>query len=463
MIAHVEERVAFQMPGAPQAVRGDADDSLLSRLPRPPRVSLANLALYFSQPVLELDFTPASPWAGVELVRPPITVQPGSSDPGGLTDRFRESVRGCMADAETIAVAFSGGLDSLAVLWHADQICRAEQRKLIVTTIDLTDDEGRSAAAEALRLIEVLDIQCDAHRIDADPSAHPEPAWNAAGPNLSGTPRLNRAASDLARERGAGVLLTGVGGDELLLATDYSAWVLLQRTRFRDLIRYLRDVGDGDGIRLVQEVVAVVAGLLPERLSFQLYLSASWGALSLLAPPQVLAERWREHVRAWSVRWLRDRLEAFVACGKTWSLVDLEWRVYGFQGTARSGEIPERSPFLEPSFAGYALSLPQETLYSRRGGSSYHRFKARTVALLPASFRQTLPRTKQTFDRALATYAAKTFPGRSPFLGELGVIDTPVEWPMADARIPHLVGALDRWVTQARDEVGAVFVGECDE
>ena len=120
------ERVVYE------SADGRVADDLGDVLPDPAAVSLPNLALVLANPSLELAFIPRSLWTGVRLRR---TIQrwpeEDGSDLGEIEERFNAGVGRCLGDAGTVAVAVSGGLDSLAVLYHAGLHCRAQGRRLV--------------------------------------------------------------------------------------------------------------------------------------------------------------------------------------------------------------------------------------------------------------------------------------------------------------------------------------------
>jgi asparagine synthase (glutamine-hydrolysing) len=80
-----------------------------------PHVDVSGLARLLTTPVLFGEFAPSSYWRDVDIVWSP--PHPRSDDrPFDVV--FGDCVARLCGDAEVVAVALSGGVDSLAVLWH---------------------------------------------------------------------------------------------------------------------------------------------------------------------------------------------------------------------------------------------------------------------------------------------------------------------------------------------------------
>ena len=107
-----------------------------------PTFSLSKLALYLSPPAVIGEFLPDCPWQGVTRVRSSVAwpTEP-LSHVENIIERFQQSIRECVGDASTIAVALSGGLDSAAILYHASKIY--QDRRLIAITTDFTSKARR--------------------------------------------------------------------------------------------------------------------------------------------------------------------------------------------------------------------------------------------------------------------------------------------------------------------------------
>jgi asparagine synthase (glutamine-hydrolysing) len=440
------ERPRFVTPG------GQASADPLEVLPPRPAVDLAGLALMLSAPAVELEFMPASPWLGVTLRRPEPPWPLPATDPAELTGEFHASVERCMGGAGTVAVFFSGGLDSLAVLLHARDIARGQGRQVAAVAVDLLDDNGVTVAEVARRLIGSLAPGCPLVVIPPDPGGLPEPAWLPQGPRLRGLPRLNRAASEAAERLGATVMLTGNGGDELFMTRDYLALELARARRWRDAASYLRDVCRYWGLRrgLTREGLAVLVPALAPRYSFGLYTAlespslADTGALELLAPAV------RPAVERFAGQWLADRAALARGTRTSWCATlarDMMWPLDPAPGY---GAVPELSPFMDQRFASYAAGLPLAATYCATRAVPYHRHKALVAGLAPDGAAAHLPAGKQQFTAAIRRYFSRVLAGRRLVGAEHGLFS-----PQAAAllgQMPHLAPvchAMDVWLEGA--------------
>src|SRR5579859_2279061 len=143
--------------------RGRQDGDLDRLLGSQPRYSLASLAAYFTGPALYRDFRPECPWAGITVVRPQ-PPRPGQGPAGrddALRAAFDEAVRAAIGEQACVAVAFSGGMDSAAVLWAAWQRCREDGRRLVAVTLAQRDDEGRRTGEVAASVAAALGADCE--------------------------------------------------------------------------------------------------------------------------------------------------------------------------------------------------------------------------------------------------------------------------------------------------------------
>lgn len=445
------------MPGAlaaldPVRLFGNVDgvtgpDPLRLAGPRP-RFSLAKLAAYFTWPALRRDFLPDAPWAGVTRYRPPPPGPTGPSEPGELGDRFAASVRDCAGDSATIAVAFSGGMDSAAVLAAAGRLCAAEGRELIAVTIDLRDDAGRRAGALAAAVIERLGVRCEHVLVRPEPMRWPEPAWDPGGPRFDSEPRYHRAMSELARERGAQVMLHGLGADQLLRAPGYLGPDLIRAGRFRDARRYLAGRRAMARRSPLAEIVPLVVPRLAFRSAAQLYhaLSSPYAAGEGVAA--VLADDWQAVAQKWLAGFERDGLRWHLQRRWRWSLAASHDQMFPFDHLPPSTELPEVSPFLRPGFAAYALGLPPAVRFGGPGPTPYLREKWLVLGLLPPGVRTVLPHRRLRGYQAFESYW-KTVGGDAPCLRELGLV--PGDWHRRcrDAFELQMVNACEHWVAQA--------------
>lgn len=404
-----------------------------------PVVDLEALALLLAPPALLGEFVPRAPWRGVERV-PAEVPQPV---PGPLPQAFARAVAALTADAETVGVLVSGGLDSLAVLVHALRAARG--RTVVAFTTDLTDDAGGSAAAVVRRLLADLELPVELVVLDPDRD-RAEPVWSAAGPRLDALPEVNAAAALRAAERGCSVLLSGDGADELLGVPRFATAAVAARRGVRAAARYAADVA-GSGPGLPGEAAAAVARLLPASLRARAYWAANWPAWCTPQAPAVLTGPYREAATAWARRWVDDQVAAHAAARRSWAQADAHDAVFPREVIPPAGTVSEASPFLHEAFLAAALALPLGDRYHPGLPSAYLRCKAQVVRLLPREALPVLPRRKQYFTRALARQAGAT--AVAPRCVEAGLLDAAALAAEDDPAVLLVVAALERWLAGA--------------
>jgi asparagine synthetase B (glutamine-hydrolysing) len=415
-----------------------------------PRFSLAKLAFYFTWPALRRDILPDAPWSGVTRSRPAPAWPGGASDVSELGDRFAASIRDCVGSSAKIAVAFSGGMDSAAVLTAAASLCAAEGRELMAVTIDLSDDTGQSAGALAATLIERLGLRCELALVRPEPARWPEPAWDPGGPRFDSEPRYHRAMAELARERGAQVLLHGIGADQLLRAPGYLAPDLIWAGRPKDAWLYLAGRRAMARRSLPPELVPLVMPRLAGRSVAQLY-----HALSSPYPPGegvsgVLAGRWRDVAHQWLADFERAALRWHLERRWSWSHAAGWDQLFPVDHLVAATDLPETGPFQHPGFVAYALRLPLPERFSARHPTPYLREKCLILRLLPAEAETALPQSRLRGYQAFQSYWEMTG-GDAPYLCELGLIRPDWRRYCRDAFELQMVNACEHWAAQARE------------
>ncbi|MCG6154632.1 asparagine synthase-related protein [Rubinisphaera margarita] len=421
----------------------------LDLIPSPPQFSLRRLALYFSAPSLEGEFAPECPWVGVKRLRPEPRASGVATLSSELFDRFRSSVRECLVDKERVLVSFSGGLDSLAALYHADLEC--SDRELLVAVTCLDDDVGGNSARTAARLLDAMNIARPLKVLSGCPVSLKEPDWDPAGPRTDAMPRYNWQMSDFAQQQGAEAILTGTGSDELFMATRFLTGRLLRDFRCRDIFYYWYDSLRYFGpLFAAGECLSVLSRVFSHRKSFKYYQSLSWPAICNLAPSPVLTDKYMCHVKEWSLQWLLERFKRFPSYSD-WADAEAWDGLYPIDAITPAGSIPLLTPFLNESFVEFAMRLPLHQRYSSAGLTPYQRHKILVAKelLRPYPFKM-LPFYKQGYGNALRRYWQSVFPDNGGLLADLGVIQrlSHQEY-FEDCRVPRLIYSLHHWINGA--------------
>lgn len=389
-------------------------------------------------------------------MRPSFPWPPASAQIDDLVPQFQKSVADCIGDAPVVAVALSGGLDSTAVLLHTHELCQNEGRRLIAITANIRDDRGQSSAIVAQRLIDVLHLRCEFSVVEDVANASPPlpaPCWHPGGPRMDAMPRLNRAIADRAMDSGAEVLLSGDGADELLGAVRYLTLPLLRSRKWREATAYLRDLVEGGGWRRLQtEALGTVAFLLPARWSSWLYWATNWPELCTIQAPAILSERLRSPVEEWARIWVQQSLVFHSKHHRSWAVADAWDAIFPSDGIPPAGHLPERDPFMTPSFRQYVMALPLVDRYAAHLLMPYHRSKALVLRLYPHQFHAALPRTKQLFSHAFERYQQQHLNAQRCVA--YGLIDKAQLDLCQDATLLSTVQAIEQWMSGA-EQVGA--------
>lgn len=417
-----------------------------------PGVDLHAVGLLLAPPALTGEFYPLSLWRGVERLpmRPVVPVP----HPGGLRAAFAESVRALTAEADTIGVALSGGLDSLATLLH---VCEAaEGRRVIAFTGDHNDDQGRSCVPVVKRLLSDLDLSGRVELVVIDPARHrAEPRWSPMGPRLDSLPEVNAALSETAARLGVGVLLSGVGSDELLGVPRYATAEIARRHGARAAWRYLRDVGiSGPGT--VGEAAAALARLAPAGASARAYWALNWPEWTGPTASPALAEPYRQHATAWGRAWAEERITSHAAVGRSWAEADAHDAFWPHEVIGPAGPVPEASPFLTEGFLSAAFAVPLADRYRSEAPTAYWRCKWLVLSLMPRHALAALPRRKSYFTAALAGEAA-ALDARAPLLAvECGLIDRAALDREKDTAFLLALSAVEQWLLGAAERGAAI-------
>ncbi|MER7112305.1 asparagine synthase-related protein [Streptomyces sp. NPDC000229] len=362
---------------------------------------------------------------------------------------FAESVRSLTAEADTIGVALSGGLDSLATLLHVCEI--AEDRRVVAFTGDHRDDRGRSCVPVVQCLLSDLGLEDRVRLVVIDPARHrAEPVWSPVGPRLDSLPEVNAALSEVADGLGVGVLLSGVGSDELLGVPRYATAEIAARYGLRAAWRYLRDVG-GSGPGAAGETAAILARCAPAGVSARAYWAVNWPEWTAPVPSPALAEPYRSHATAWGRAWVERRIKQHAARGRSWAQADAFDAFWPHEVIGPAGPVPEASPFLTEGFLSAALAVPVAARYRPDAPTAYWRCKWLVLSLMPRHALPVLPRRKSYFTAALAGEAAGLDPGAPLLAVECGLIDRTALAREKDTAFLLALSAVEQWLLGAHE------------
>jgi hypothetical protein len=414
-----------------------------------PRYSLTRLAAYFTGPALYRDFRPECPWPGITLERPR-PPEPGDGTAGavgGFQSAFGAQVREALAGHDCVAVAFSGGMDSAAVLYAAWQTCRDQDRRLVAVTLGQRDDDGRRTDRVAAEVAAALGIGCELVTVDGPAERWPEPSWAPAGPRFDAEPRLHRAIAETAMRHGAQVLLHGLGADQLIKAPRFLAAELLLAGRPRAAAGFAADRRRDGG--LPAELAALAARALRPPARAAAYLAFARRDLADSVSP-VLTEAAAVHARRWLAGAVRRVRADHARSGRSWAAAEAIDALFPIDMLDQSTGLPERAPFLTPPVAASAWRIPLTDRYRHTLPSPYFRAKALVLSLLPDRVQQALVPHRQ---RGYHSYSAywQAAGDTAPRLTALGLVRPDWRERCRSAFDAAMVHACERWVTGAEE------------
>jgi asparagine synthetase B (glutamine-hydrolysing) len=399
-----------------------------------------------SAPAVEFEYLPAPLWENLKFEQyHPVDDLSGATQPGDILKAFHATVDEATNGAETVAVLFSGGLDSLAVLCHAHRQCQNTDRRLVTSVINISDDDGVKAADVAARLIR--DFSIDTELIVTEPRSTEcrTRFWSIDGPSFVAMPLYVRAAVDSVRALGSEVLLDGSGGDETMQFPGFGSGTFACGGDLKALCGYLKDTFRYDAqAAVLGEFASSIAKVLPRPLSSALYHSFHLTDLARLSKQQIVSAKYRELVDEYVVKWYQHRITWLDQLRGSWTKMALLDQIHPIEPVQDFG-LPIRSPFLQIDFVKAALRLPSAARYSHGLKFPYHRWKSITCDLLPPECRKYAPRYKQLYRTSVAEYRSSYDPRKSISVN-LGIARPE---PFTDSRIRRAVINLDNWLNEA--------------
>jgi hypothetical protein len=423
-------------------------------LPEHPAVSLPGLAVLLANPALWFEFMPRSVWCGVELER---TETPWPRDGSArfgpwLAESFRETLTSLMGDAENLAVAFSGGLDSLGVLYNLADLAAAQGRRVTALVVDSDDDRGRSSADVAIELVQAMNMPCQVRVIPGSPEGLPEAAWSYGGPRFDAEPRLNRRMAEEAAAAGCDRLFFGSGADELMQTTQFSGQALWRARRWRALATFLRDMQSYGGLTCsAGELVGIAGPKLSRRRGFALAASLMFGEALQALPERVLSDECAGYASDYHAQWLETERALLAAHDHNWAAYSAWHAICPVPFASAADSLSFVEPYGDPAFNDAVAGLALDQRYDEKLATPYHRLKALVVHLIPQHLWPMLPRRKQTYSRALERYSALVAGSRTPDVSlDCGLLREDWERDLAaDSPIRERIGEIEMWLRGA--------------
>jgi len=300
---------------------------------------------------------------------------------------FRQAVRDRLESAHPVVAHSSGGVDSSAIVMVADQIYGedASRPPLVMAsamTLGMPCDDSRYMDAVARR-VRFEGVRWNALEPSLADLEDPTPSYPGYRRGIGGGPRRDL---EVARERGARVLLHGFFGDGLMYAFGVSR-DMLRAGRWGELARY---VATGDGMRArARLLLRAMTGLFPPPLALRVWgrienrsvgRAPAWmgPALRALYPPR------SEEVVLPDVDWPSN-----LAC-ELWARMTSPRTGASIEATVAYGAeaaIEVRLPYLDVRLAEKLLEVPWEAWTPI--GDDHRRLNREALGcLLPEEFAQ---------------------------------------------------------------------------
>jgi len=361
--------------------------------------ALTRLATCFGWPALARDLAVLPPWEDVRRIRPAPPLPDSVSDPSQFRDRVTAAVATAIDGHECVAVEASGGLISAALLDITGRLCRRSGHRLLVVTLDLTDDLGHRSRPTVAGLLEHLGVDAELVVVDTRPSRWPDPPWTPHGPRVEAWPRYQVGLIRSAQDHGATLLLQSHGADRLLQAPPYLMSQLLADRDWRPLRQYRRD---GQTPMVIELLAAArpITGLVTANVHW----SHTWPDSPGDRAAAVLAPHYGERARQWWAGFQQECLHISIAERANWAEATVMHQLFPYDLPLPAGDIAATWPLLDPAFARYAYHLPPRSRYSADQPSSYLRRHGLLAGLLPPGFTAALTPRRRRFSKALRRY-----------------------------------------------------------
>jgi hypothetical protein len=283
--------------------------------------------------------------------------------------------------------------------------------------------------------------------VAADAAAWREPAWTPHGPRFDSEPRLHRALAETASRCGAGVLLHGLGADQLLRAPRFLAGELMAAGRPRAAARFAADRRHDR--QLGTELAALAARPFPRPLGWTAYLAVARPDLSEPVSP-VLTDAGAAAARQWLADTVLTTRARHARGSRSWAVASAVDSLFPADPLESATELAEAAPFFTPSVAASGWSIPVTDRYAETLPTPYFRSKALILGLLPGSAQSPLVGHRQRSYLAFSRYWQREG-GQAPRLEALGLVRPGWLARCRSAFDAAMVHACEHWVTGAEE------------
>lgn len=363
-------------------------------------ISLINLSLLFSRPSIVNEFVPKSLWVGQESVDISKNFVP-SFKGGSISSiklAFEKVLTSKLKSHKVIGIAYSGGLDSLAIIKVVDSICKSLGKKLIAITANLHNDLDEKISEKAISILKHLKVECKHITIDPKSiSFNDSLYWNVDRPRMEALPHLAQRIMQEAINNGATILLSGNGADGLVTCPKFMLLDYFKASLYSNAIQYLKDISRSGLWTFKRESLSLFSHLLNEKNKVKLYWASNNSELSFPDEHYHLKPYYRRNSTIFYKNFVKKNLEDLIKLNKLWSEMEIIDFLSHNQLLLPTGEIETYSPFEDNDFITEAIKLPTYLRYNGKLASPYLRQKSLLVDIIGIQYQNILPQKKETF------------------------------------------------------------------
>lgn len=368
-------------------------------------VSKEKIALMLSKVSVINEFFPDSPWNNESKVWKSFSYTYHTSDVTNLKLRFTHVISSIINKYDTIAVAFSGGLDSLAILLETSRQCKDLGKTCIAITAEMVDDKGESCFLQSQKVIKDFSIDCK--HIKFVPKNSSTLYWNKEGPRREAMPYAVQEMANIAESQNAKVILSGSGADSILGCPKYLTYTFLEQKKYTDLFYYVVDVGKAGFWALRREFSSLFSNKLEPYLSVKAYMALSDPEVCDVEVNNHLNEPYKTLVNSWSKDWLINNIDLLIKHHSSWAKMDAINLINMYDPLPPAGEILHINPFEDDELVRISTEIPLEIRYNSSFPSAYLRQKSLVVSLIGIDNLKYLPQYKKTYRNTIMGSSVK--------------------------------------------------------
>lgn len=292
-------------------------------------------------------------------------------------------------DYDTIAISFSGGIDSAYCLYRLYRVCGPE--RVIPVYFDAPTDGHSNYLDVVRRTVAILAPECRLEEVSDDSAGY----RNQARPSLHAVPAAAASIERRAHAQGAQVLVTGCGADEIITPPKYLGLNFITGLKVEKTIaRFTQAISIGLGAVLEEYVAPAL--FAPSRLSPSRRFQFAFEELHCAPPYDLLDEPFRSHCEVWTNRLYEAIREKCLRQASTLAEIDAFLSVFPLSRLRRVTDclLDVRHPFQDPDVVRCGLQVPFADKLGSVREPVYQRRKTLLYRQMPIEFQRCVPSEK---------------------------------------------------------------------